>query len=443
MLRSIGKVSLILLPLLVFVLFSCSNQNEKKEDKVVFVKKTPSGYQMFRNGEPFYIKGACGNSHFPALQNAGANTIRIYDTLNLNQILDDAHENGLAVIVDLPFPRYSKELSVYEDKNFIETHSKAIKQLVLKNKDHPALLFWMLGNEIMYPYVSGNRHFYTHFNGLIEMIHELDPNHPVSTALASFGGKRLTSVIIRSPNLDFISFNIFGALSSLEETKKMYTFGRDQPYFISEWGINGPWEETENLWGAPIEKTSADKAILVKNRYKKFIVNKRNCLGSAVFYWGTKQESTSTWFNIFTDKSEKTQLVFELENIWKNRELPYKGPTLNVISLDESSSNDNIFLTSQKTVSARISYEYSGNDSLNIRWDIKPENWFYKLWEDQHPVESINENMLQFNGSEMIFKVPEIEGAYRVYTYLTDKQNNVATGNIPFYVLNPPNELKN
>ncbi len=443
MFRCRGKLTLILSPLLFFILFSCSNRHEKKEEKVVFVKKTPAGYQMFRNGEPFYIKGASGNINLNALQKAGANTVRIYDTLNLKQVLDDSHKYGLAAIVDIPFPRYSKEFSVYKDKNFIEAHSNAIRQLVLKHKDHPALLFWMLGNEIMYPYIYGNRHFYTHFNGLIDLIHELDPNHPISTALASFGGKRLTSIYIRSPKLDFISFNIFGALSSLEEEKTKYTFGMDQPFFISEWGINGPWEETQNLWGVPIEKNSTDKAMMVKDRYKSFIANNGNCLGSTVFYWGTKQESTPTWFSIFTEKSEKTQLAFELENIWKDRELPYKGPILKDISLNESSNNDNIFLTSEKTLTARISYDYSGKDTLSIRWDLKPENWFYKPWDDQNPVESINENILHSNGSEMIFKIPVIEGAYRVYTYLTDKENNVATGNIPFYVLNPPNEWKN
>ncbi len=443
MFRCRGKLTLILFPLLFFILFSCLNRHEKKEEKVVFVKKTSAGYQMFRNGEPFFIKGASGNINLNALQKAGANTVRIYDTLNLQQVLDDSHKYGLAVIVDIPFPRYSKEFSVYKDKNFIEAHSKAIKQLVLKHKDHPALLFWMLGNEIWYPYLSGNHHFYAHFNSLIDMIHELDPNHPVSTALASYGGARLTSVHLRSPNLDFISFNIFGALSFLEKKKKIYSLGIERPYFISEWGINGPWEEAENLWGVPIENTSTEKAAIVKDRYKELIDNKRNCLGSAVFYWGTKQESTPTWFNIFTEKSEKTQLAFELENIWKNKNLPYKGPTLKGITLNESPSKDNIFLTSDNTLTARISYNYPGNDTLSFRWDIKPENWFYRPWDDQSPVESMNEYILHSHENEMIFKVPEVEGAYRVFSYITDKQNNVATANIPFYVLNPPKELNN
>ena len=32
------------------------------------------------------------------------------------------------------------------------------------------------------------------------------------------------------------------------------------PYFISQYGYNGPWEQHKTSWGAPIEPTSSKKA---------------------------------------------------------------------------------------------------------------------------------------------------------------------------------------
>ncbi len=428
---------------LLICLLSCTSNSIEKEDKAVFVKKTPAGYQMFRNGEPFYIKGAGAKSNFALLKSAGANTVRIYDTLNLKKTLDLVHEQGLAAIVDLPFPRYDKEYSVYEDNTYIEKHSDAIRKIVLDHKDHPSLLFWMLGNEILYPYIYGKSDFYTHFNGLIDMIHEVDKNHPVSTALVNFVGYRFMSINLRSPKLDFISLNIFGALNSLEDKKKNFTFVMNKPYFISEWRVNGPWEDVQNIWGAPLEKNSTDKAWMIRDRYRNFIEGKKNCLGSSVFYWSTKQETTPTWFSLFTDKAEQTQAVFELENVWKNKTAVYKGPQIQSLGLNGSNDVNTIFTIDENIINAQVAYTNFGNNSLQFRWEIQPENWFYKAWDNEMFLTSLDEYILHTDKNTMLFKVPDIEGAYRVYVYITDEMNNVATANIPFYVLNPPKELNN
>ena len=60
------------------------------ETRTVFIKKTDQGFQLYRNGSPFFIQGASGNSHLKELADIGGNTLRVYDTINITNILNEA-----------------------------------------------------------------------------------------------------------------------------------------------------------------------------------------------------------------------------------------------------------------------------------------------------------------------------------------------------------------
>ncbi|WP_372948106.1 hypothetical protein, partial [Mariniphaga sp.] len=93
------------------------------ESGTVYIKETLNGYEIIRNGKPFYINGAAGFSHFKELAETGGNTIRVYDTTNIAHILDVAYANNLAVIVDIPIPPYNKKYNLYLNKD----HNKLLK----------------------------------------------------------------------------------------------------------------------------------------------------------------------------------------------------------------------------------------------------------------------------------------------------------------------------
>ena len=103
--------------ILLFTLYPWGELNKNyNEAGRVHLKKEKDSFQLYRNGKPFYIKGASGISHFEELANTGGNTIRVYDTLNLSEVLDKAEKNGLAVIVDIPLPKYDEQFPAYNDK---------------------------------------------------------------------------------------------------------------------------------------------------------------------------------------------------------------------------------------------------------------------------------------------------------------------------------------
>jgi hypothetical protein len=90
------------------------------------------------------------------------------------------------------------------------------------------------------------------------MIHEIDPNHPTTTTIAGFSESLLDVINERAPDLDFISFQVYGQLYNLPEFIKDTKYSA--PYFITEWGAIGHWEVPKTSWGAPLEQDSSTKA---------------------------------------------------------------------------------------------------------------------------------------------------------------------------------------
>lgn len=402
-----------------------------KNSGTVHIKKTDNGYELIRNQKPFYIKGAAGNSHLKELKEAGGNTVRLYDTINLKKNLDAAHEQGLAVIVDIPLPKYGDGSHFYEQD--LNPAKEKITAVVSKHKDHPALLYWNLGNELYYPTFHKPIPFFDSFNSLIDLVKQTDPNHPVSTAIIGGNRRRLASVAIKSPGLDFVSINSFGNLTDLKKRMEPIALLWDGPYVITEWGVNGPWEEDETSWGAPIEHTSSSKAQILKDRFNSEIMQDPSSLGSVVFFWGNKQERTNTWFSIFSEAGHKSESFHTLRNLWTQQDSMYKGPRVKYALLNEKGAPTNIILSSGEKSSAEVFLHNTGKIPYRFDWKVRKEAWA-QIEEEQPVIENL---ILEDSGKKVTFKAPVKEGPYRLFVYVIDGDNNFSTTNIPFYVLNP------
>nr|WP_262914765.1 glycoside hydrolase family 2 TIM barrel-domain containing protein [Christiangramia lutea] len=341
------------------------------------------------------------------------------------------------VVVDIPIPKYYNNLKYYEEREYFLLVKEKVKNLVEKYYDHPALLYWNLGNEIYYPYIYKSTNFFSNYNELIDLIHEIDPNHPVSTSTIGANKYRVLTIITKSPQLDFISFNAFGNLSRFSDLLSPISPIWDGPHVITEWGVNGPWESNFTSWKAPIEETSTKKAQLIKERYNNYLepIKKNGSLGNFVFYFAHKIESTPTWYSLFKENKLKTEAVFELENIWKETNRIYKGPRLDYILLNELGANKSITLSPDEEVRAEVFLPGNFDQQLQYQWELRPESW-YKSHESKVLTEidfKKDENIVKFN-------VPKKEGPYRLFVYLTNETEYFATANIPFYVLNPSDE---
>ncbi|GLU43652.1 glycoside hydrolase family 2 TIM barrel-domain containing protein [Allomuricauda sp. NBRC 101325] len=412
--------------LIICIGYSCSSNPIKADDKGVKLLKTSDGFGLFRNGKKFHIKGAAGNTHLKELAKAGANTLRVYDTLGLKQKLDLADSLGLTIVIDLPLTISEGQIK----KNTVD----AVLSTVENYKNHPALLYWVLGNEVYYPKLNP-KSLDEEFNQLVEKIHQIDPYHPISTTVTGGAVKNMLLIKMRCPGIDFISINSFGHLNQIDLYKKGLFFGQ-VPYVISEWGNNGPWESNSTTWGAPLEQTSTEKAVQIKQRYQDYIatLDDGRCLGSLAFYWGTKLETTETWFSLFDENENKTQAVFELENVWSDRDLHFKGPEIDHMLINgQRAWGSVISLPGQPMTVQVILGENNQND--NFFWEVKPEIWYETSTENvkDHTKELIE--IKEQNNLLITFNAPVKEGPYRLYYTIEGGEGYVATANVPFYVL--------
>lgn len=426
-------------------LSGCSQKENTADDlNSVYVAATRSGYQLIKDGEPFFVKGACvGDDHWAAFRAAGGNTIRIYDPVNLKVKLDRADSLGLMVAVDIPLPEYTESNNWYADPVNMEQTTREVSELVSQHKDHPALLFWILGNEILYPNLFNDRDFVDKFNSLISICHELDPNHPVTTTVGGMSRRTVLSLLGGSSELDFLSFNIFGSISSLPFRMLTIAPFYKAPFMITEWGINGPWEAREvTSWGAPIEKTSTKKSEQYSKRYSDIMqLDSTRILGGFLFFWGSVQQATPTWFSSFLPDGRTTQIVHETKKILGNSIEPYFGPKLGYILLEDEGAPSNIILSPGQEVEASIYNTSPDLSQLRVQWDIRPENWHRppRATLDLETPGIIPTTFTYPSPRVVLFKTPKEEGPYRLYLYLTDKNGQAATANIPFYILNPEN----
>ncbi|HMH23967.1 MAG TPA: glycoside hydrolase family 2 TIM barrel-domain containing protein [Puia sp.] len=397
----------------------------------VEIRRTDSSWQLIRNGQPYFVKGAGGSVYPDRIAAYGGNSIRTWSSRDSKKVLDSAAAHGLTVLVGLEVTSERHGFK-YDDSAAVKRQLDRIREEVLKYKDHPALLAWGIGNELNLQY--SNPKVWDAVNEISRMIHQVDPNHPTTTVLAGVNKGLVDNIKARVPDIDLLSVNTYGGLPGLPHALRQA--GWEGPYLVTEWGPTGHWEGPQTIWKMPIEETSSEKAAVYKSRYEKSIeVDTQRCLGSYVFLWGQKQERTPTWYGLFTDKGEESEVVDVMQYLWSGTWPENKAPHIYSLKINEKKASENVYLvpgTSYKVLAVAADPD---KDKLSWRWELLSEPTKVGNGGDFEskplPVEGLV--MPGADGAAEL-KAPAQEGAYRLFVYITDGHNNIATANIPFYV---------
>lgn len=397
----------------------------------VEIRRVGDGYQLIRNGQPYFVNGAGGSAYPARIAAYGGNSIRTWGTRDAQRVLDSAQKYGLTVLMGLDVARERHGFN-YDDTAAVRKQLEKIRKDVIKYKDHPALLGWGIGNELNLQYK--NPKVWDAVNEISKMIHELDKNHFTTTVLAGVNKNLVDHIKARTSDIDLLCINTYGGLASLPRTLEQS--GWTGPYMVTEWGPTGHWESLQTEWKSPIEETSSEKAAVYKSRYEYSVERDRGkCLGSYVFLWGQKQERTPTWYGLFTERGEESEVVDVMQYLWSGTWPANKAPHLYSLQLDKRKAIDNIYLKPGTRYEAVVDAVDPDRDPLTYRWEIMPEPTQLSEGGDfEARPKSIEGLLLNATGGKATIKTPDTEGAYRIFVYVTDGHNNVATANIPFYV---------
>lgn len=441
LLNALTKTTIVVISGLVTCLALGDEVRPRVTDKTpakVEIRQVQGSYRLHVNDEPFYIKGAGIELGSPEkLREHGGNSFRTWSTLNGRdtgrQVLDRALSNGLYVAMGLDVDHERRGFN-YDDTNAVAKQFALLKSQVMELRDHPALLVWVVGNELNF---EKNPRVWDAVNELSKMIHEVDPNHPTTTTLAGFNQKTVNLVHQRAADLDFLSFQMYYDIINLPRYLREAHW--DKPYFVTEWGATGHWEVGKTTWGAPLENDSTTKAELYEKRFRAVIESDQKlCLGSYVFLWGNKQERTPTWYGMFLETGEETTPVDVMHNVWKGEWPANRSPRLAGVWLDGKIAGQSIRLQPGKSYRAKVSATDPDQDVLTFRWEIMEESTSTNVGGDKetkpaHLPDLIADPLQR----EVSLQSPAKPGAYRLFTYVFDDKGHAAHANIPFFVDEP------
>jgi hypothetical protein len=393
-------------------------------------------FQLLRGGKPYKINGAgLEFADVEVFASHGGNSFRTWRTDNAQftgqQVLDEAERYGVTVALCIEIGRERHGFD-YDDEQAVEAQLEYARGEVLKYKDHPALLAWVIGNEANLFFE--NPKVFDAINGISRMIHEVDGNHPTTTALAGFSAELAGLIDTRSPDLDFVSIQMYGDIVNLPQSLK--EIGFNKPYFITEWGAIGHWEVAKTTWGAPVEQDSSAKAANYLKSYEIAIASDPgHVLGSYVFLWGQKQERTPTWYGMFLPDGTETETIDVMHYIWTGNWPENRSPAIVKTLLDSKTAYQNVVLEPGSRHEGLVIASDPDGDELSYRWEIMHESAATQEGGDQEEVPASIPGLIdEATSSSVALTAPAQAGPYRLFVYVYDGQGHAGHANIPFLV---------
>ena len=209
--------------------------------RVVDRYETPLGIRTFRfdvdkgfflNGKPVKIRGTCNHHDLGALGAAvntralerqleilkgmGVNGLRTSHNPPAPELLDLADRMGF-IVMDEAFDMWKIAKTKYDyHLDWDEWHKRDLEDMVLRDRNHPSVIIWSIGNEVMEQW-NKNPTGGTITRELTAIVRNLDPTRPTTSAC---NGVSRDNKVITEGDLDLVGTNY--AHGRLPEFAKMF-----------------------------------------------------------------------------------------------------------------------------------------------------------------------------------------------------------------------------
>jgi O-antigen biosynthesis protein len=240
------------------------------EEKLYVRGVTYGPFRPNENGSEYHSPEAVARD-FAQIAANGLNAVRTYTTPE-RWLLDTAQRHGLRVMVGLSW--WEQHLATLNDKKRVESIKEHIRAGVSSCVGHPAVLCYVIGNEIPAPIVRwyGRRRVERLLKELYEIAKAEDPGGLVTYV------NYPTTEYLQLPFLDFVSFNVY-----LEEQQRfeaylarLHNIAGNRPVLMGEIGLDSHSNGEDA------------QAHSVKWQIRTALAS--GCAGAVVFSW------TDEWF---------------------------------------------------------------------------------------------------------------------------------------------------
>ena len=190
---------------------------------------TPFGIRYFSfdvnegfslNGKPLKINGVCDHHDLGSLGSAvykaalrrqivilkgmGCNAIRTSHNPPAPELLDLCDELGM-IVMDEAFDMWKFQKTPFDyHLDWDQWHKKDLEDQILRDRNHPSVMIWSIGNEINEQWDEKNLTGIPIARELAAIVKSLDTTRPITSAL---NGPNPKNPLIRSGALDLIGFN--------------------------------------------------------------------------------------------------------------------------------------------------------------------------------------------------------------------------------------------
>ncbi len=319
---------------------------------------------FFLNGKHVKINGVCNHHDLGCLGTAinkraierqleilkgmGCNAIRTSHNPPAPELLDLADQMGF-IIMDEAFDMWKKPKNKFDYSTvWDEMHKKDLQDLILRDRNHPSVMIWSIGNEILEQWDSTG---ITLAKELAGYVRELDTTRPITSAC---NDPKPYNNIIRSGALDLIGYNyhhndfitfpqtfpgqkfIAAETVSALMTRGVYDMPSDE---IRRWPVRDDWKgrkpnadntcsSYDNVsapWGSTHEETWK---VIKKNDFMsgQFIWTGFDYLGEPTPYWWP---SRSSYFGIIDLAGFPKDVYYMYQSEWTTKDVLHIFPHWN------------------------------------------------------------------------------------------------------------------
>lgn len=279
----------------------------------------PGPWELRVDGRPYYVRGitfgapmdkASLDGHLAMVQSTGANTIRSWgsdDLAKARLLLDGAQARGLKVMAGL-WLRHGRAgaegddaFNWADDAKGRQAQWDSVLAQVRALKDHPALLMWGLGNEVLLNIgPDREKEAYARFLGsLAQEIKRLDPGHPIASSSAwSLDWDWWQRY---APAIEVYGVNTYGGGASVI-SKDAEKLKYPRPYLLTEFGARGEWDAPLDKNGLKIEPSDQEKEGTLREGFPNWVESKKGAnLGGFIFNYGNELNHAGIWLNLLVD----------------------------------------------------------------------------------------------------------------------------------------------